>query len=90
MSRLKIGVDGEKHDPNIQSGRGTRSGRLAQLVRALSSHGRGHRFEPCAAHSVSPRAVEFEGQTIFDPYRKWLGDSGKIPSADPLSAFEEQ
>ena len=26
------------------------AGRLAQLVRALSSHGRGHRFESCAAH----------------------------------------
>ena len=25
-------------------------GRLAQLVRALSSHGRSHRFESCAAH----------------------------------------
>ncbi len=27
-------------------------GRLAQLVRALLSHGRGHRFEFCIAHSV--------------------------------------
>jgi len=25
-------------------------GRIAQLARALSSHGRGHRFESCCAH----------------------------------------
>ncbi len=35
-------------------------GRLAQLVRALSSHGRGHRFESCAAHSgKSPLCSRF-------------------------------
>ena len=27
-------------------------GRMAQLVRALPSHGRGHRFESCYAHQV--------------------------------------
>ena len=31
--------------------RRARAGRLAQLVRALRSHRRGHRFESCAAHS---------------------------------------
>ena len=29
-------------------------GRLAQLVRALLSHGRGHRFESRTAHSITP------------------------------------
>ena len=33
------------------SGMDVRIGRLAQLVRALRSHRRGHRFESCAAHS---------------------------------------
>ena len=31
-----------------------RFGQLAQLVRALRSHRRGHRFESCAAHLASP------------------------------------
>ncbi len=29
-------------------------GRLAQLVRALPSHGRGHKFESCIAHHFAP------------------------------------
>ena len=37
------------------------SGRLAQLVRALASHARGHRFKSCIAHH--PRAEVAERQT---------------------------
>ena len=31
---------------------------MAQLVRAFGSHPKGHRFESCWAHSLSPQACE--------------------------------
>ena len=41
--------------PNDYS-RQAQLGRLAQLVRALPSHGRGHKFESCIAHSKTSRS----------------------------------
>ncbi len=39
----------------------TDDGRLAQLVRALPRHGRGHRFEFCVAHHASRKSGRMAG-----------------------------
>ena len=50
-SRATIVQDGGRSHRLID---GHRAGQLAQLVRALRSHRRGHRFESCAAHLANP------------------------------------
>ena len=44
-----------------------RHGQLAQLVRALRSHRRGHRFESCAAHSVIDSCFEEQIASRLSP-----------------------
>ena len=50
--------------PATQIGWVRGDGRLAQPVRALPSHGRGHRFDPCTAH-LSPQTGIEGSRDIF-------------------------
>lgn len=60
-------------------------GRLAQLVRALASHARGHKFESCTAHHglSSPNTTEDGVRSGFSNKRDW----GSSPVAEIGSIF---
>ena len=67
--------------PNLLSGNVKRlAGRLAQLVRAPSSHGGSHRFESCAAHSAG-RSIGRQGrecQRLVAPLRAAVYGGGFV------------
>ena len=53
---LVVDGPGRVYNPPLRPVREAgRTGRVAQLARALPSHGRGHRFKSCCAHSSKRR-----------------------------------